>query len=144
MFFRRERPKNPTFAERMENLRRAGFGVASAPSGASRVSRGFCGVDVRERGLSVDIADRAGVIMGDEIGVLIDGGYQKFFQTPSGMRKPALAWELKALHDFEEEVKEGLGQESLYNEALGTVSTFYLYDRVADRDRGVPKRAWEQ
>jgi hypothetical protein len=24
------------------------------------------------------------------------------------------------------------------------VSTFYLYDRVKDRDRGVPKRVWEQ
>jgi hypothetical protein len=33
--------------------------------------------------------------------------------------------------------------ESLYNESLGTVSTFYMYDRVKDRDRGVPKRAWE-
>ena len=29
------------------------------------------------------------------------------------------------------------------NQSLGTVSTFYLYDRVKDRDRGVPKRAWE-
>jgi hypothetical protein len=36
-----------------------------------------------------------------------------------------------------------LGQESYYNESLGTVSTFYLYDRVKDRDRGVPKRVWE-
>jgi hypothetical protein len=34
--------------------------------------------------------------------------------------------------------------ETLYNEALGTVSTYYVYDRVKDRDRGVPKRAWEQ
>ena len=33
--------------------------------------------------------------------------------------------------------------ESLYNESLGTVSTFYNYDRLKDRDRGVPKRAWE-
>ena len=32
----------------------------------------------------------------------------------------------------------------LYNESLGTVSTFYLYDRVKDRDKGVPKRVWEQ
>ena len=29
------------------------------------------------------------------------------------------------------------------DQALGTVSTFYLYDRVKDRDRGVPKRVWE-
>ena len=48
-----------------------------------------------------------------------------------------------ALHNFEEDVKESLGQESLYNESLGTVSTFYIYDRVKDRDAGVPKRVWE-
>ncbi len=81
--------------------------------------------------------------MGSEIGMLVDGGYQKFFRTASGKQKPALAEELKALHDFEEDLKEALGEESLYNESLGTVSTFYLYDRVKDRDRGVPKRAWE-
>jgi len=81
--------------------------------------------------------------MGTEIGALVDGGYQKFFRTPTGKNKPALADELKALHNFEEDLKEGLGQESLYNESLGTVSTFYLYDRVKDRDAGVPKRVWE-
>lgn len=143
MFFRREKPKTTTFAERMENLRQAGFAVTSGAGGATRVVRGMCAVDLKDNGPSIDIADRAGIVMGKEIGVLIDGGYQKFFQTPSGLRKPALAEELKALHDFEEDVKEALGQVNLYNEALGTVSTYYLYDRVADRDEGVPKRAWE-
>ncbi len=56
---------------------------------------------------------------------------------------PALAEELKALHDFEEDLKEALGQESYYNESLGTVSTYYLYDRVEGRDRGGVKRVWE-
>jgi hypothetical protein len=143
MFFRRERSKSLTFADRLDNLRKSGFTVASAGNDATRISRGYCAVDIRESGASVDISDRAGIAMDNEIGVLVDGGYQKFFQTPSGRRKPALAEELKALHDFEEDVKEALGQVNLYNEALGTVSTFYLYDRVADRDRGVPKRAWE-
>ena len=110
--------------------------------GAVRVSRESCAVDLNEDGNTVR-AGRAGILMGGEIGALVDGGYQKFFRTPSGRNKPALAGELKALHDFEEDVKEGLGQESLYNESLGTVSTFYLYDRVKDRDHGVPKRAWE-
>jgi hypothetical protein len=96
-----------------------------------------------EDGGSVTRAGRAGIRMGDEIGALVDGGFQKFFRTPSGKSKPALAEELKALHDFEEDLKEALGQESLYNESLGTVSTFYLYDRVKDRDLGGPKRAWE-
>lgn len=143
MFFRREKPKNPTFAERLENLRKAGFSVSNAPGGASRIARGEFAVDVKESGASVDIADRAGVAMGSEIGVLVDGGYQKWFQTPGGKKRPALADDLKGLHEFEEDVKEALGQESLYNESLGTVSTFYLYDRVANRDQGVPKRAWE-
>jgi hypothetical protein len=143
MFFRRDRPKNLTFAERLENLRKAGFTVTAGSAGATRVVRGICAVDIKESGPSVDISDRAGILMGNEIGVLVDGGYQKFFQTPSGKRKPALAEELKALHEFEEDVKEGLGQLNLYNEALGTVSTYYLYDRVANRDQGVPKRAWE-
>jgi hypothetical protein len=143
MFFRRERPKNPTFADRMENLRKAGFTASSGSSGNTRVSRNGYAVDLKENGLSVDISDRAGILMGNEIGVLVDGGYQKFFQTPNGKRKPALAEELKALHDFEEDVKESLGQQNLYNEALGTVSTLYLYDRVQNRDQGVPKRAWE-
>jgi hypothetical protein len=142
MFFRRERLKNPTFAERMENLRKAGLTVASAAGGTVRVSRENCAVDLQEVDGSVS-AGRAGIVMGNEIGALVDGGYQKFFRTPSGKNKPALAGELKAIHEFEEDLKESLGQESLYNESLGTVSTFYLYDRVKDRDAGVPKRVWE-
>ena len=47
----------------------------------------------------------------------------------SGKRKPALAEQLKALHKFEEDLREGLEQETYYNQSLGTVSTFYLYDR---------------
>lgn len=144
MFFRRERPKNPTFADRLDALRKAGFTVGAPQAGGTvRVVRDNCGIDLKEAGGTVESVGRAGIVMGPEIGALVDGGFQKFFQTPSGKRKPALAEELKALHEFEEDLKEGLGQESYYNESLGTVSTVYLYDRVKDRDRGVPKRAWE-
>ncbi len=143
MFFRRERPKSLTFADRMEQLRRAGFEVSPLAGGAVRVSREACAVDLKEHADAVHAMNRAGVLLGGEIAVLVDGGFQKFFRTPAGKTRPATADDLKALHDFEEDVREGLGQESLYNEALGTVSTFYLYDRVKDRDRGVPKRAWE-
>jgi len=142
MFFRRERVHNPTFSERMENLRKAGLTVTALAGGTVRTSRENCAVDLKEEDGKVR-AGRAGILMGDEIGALVDGGYQKFFRTPSGKNKPALADELKALHNFEEDFKEALGQEMLYNEALGTVSTFYLYDRVQDRDAGVPKRVWE-
>jgi hypothetical protein len=143
MFFRRQHPQNPSFAQRMDRLRQAGFTVTALAGGVVRVSRGDCAADLKESPGSVGGVGRAGIRIGDEIGALVDGGFQKFFQTPAGRKIPALAEQLKALHEFEEDLKEGLGQESYYNESLGTVSTFYLYDRVQDRDHGVPKRAWE-
>jgi hypothetical protein len=142
MFFRREQPKNPTFADRIASLPKAGFTTTAQSGGAVRVSRANCAVDLNEENGTVH-AGVAGVTMGDEIGALVDGGFQKFFRAPSGKNRPALADDLKALHEFEEDLKEALGQESYYNQSLGTVSTFYLYDRVKDRDRGVPKRVWE-
>jgi hypothetical protein len=127
----------------MERIRQAGFTVTSLAGGVVRVSRGDCAADVNESNGSVEGVGRAGIQMGGEIGALVDGGFQKFFQTPAGKKRPALAEQLKALHEFEEDLKEALGQETYYNESLGTVSTFYLYDRVQDRDHGVPKRVWE-
>ena len=143
MFFRKERPRNPTFSERLEDLKRAGFSVSPAAGGTVLVARGDCAVDLREEGGSARALNTAGILLGGEIARLVDGGFQKFFRAESGRQKPALAAELVALHNFEEDLKEALGQESYYNESLGTVSTYYLYDRVKDRDRGVPKRVWE-
>ena len=143
MFFRRERPYTPTYSERLANLRQAGFAVDPQPGGAVRVSRAACAIELKESDGAAVATGRAGMLIGNDIAALVDGGYQKFFRTGAGKKKPATADELKALHDFEEDLKEALGQESYYNESLGTVSTFYLYDRVKDRDRGVPKRAWE-
>ncbi|HEX8811957.1 MAG TPA: hypothetical protein VF742_08185 [Terracidiphilus sp.] len=60
---------------------------------------------------------------------------------------PATADHLKALHDFAEELKEGIGAISLYNESLGTVSESYMYDRVRDRDLPLserPERPWQE
>jgi hypothetical protein len=143
MFFRRAREVKPGFQERMSTLAAAGFTVSPQPGGAVRVSRGCCVVDLRENQGSFHVEDRAGILLGSEIAVLVDGGFQKFFRAPSGKKKPALADELKELHNFEADLKEKLGLKSLYNEGLGTVSTLYQYDRVKDRDRGVPKRVWE-
>ena len=143
MFFRRARPKIPTAQERLDQLKAHGFTISSLAGGGFRVTRGACAVDLSRTEGNLGIAERAGILLNGEIARLVDGGYQKFFRTSSGKTKPALAEDLKALHDFEEDLKEGLGQTSLYNESLGTVSTFYLYDRVQDRDRGVPKRPWE-
>jgi hypothetical protein len=143
MFFRRERLKVPTFQERLDQLKSRGFTVSQSAGGGFRITRGTCAIDLTEAGGDLRIGERAGILLNGEIAHLVDAGYQKVFRAPSGKTKPGLAEDLKALHEFEEDLKEGLGQTSLYNESLGTVSTFYLYDRVQDRDHGVPKRAWE-
>jgi hypothetical protein len=144
MFFRREHPKEITFDQRMEDLRKAGFTVT--PTGGSRVmvSRdSYAAVLENVPGAPPRVVDPAGILMAGGIGKLVDGGFQKFFLAPGGQKKPALASELKAVHAFQEDLREALGLVSLYNESLGTVSTEYLYDRVQNRDRGVPKRPWE-
>ncbi len=143
MFFRTARPKLPTFADRLAALRQAGFAVEPLPGGSVRVSRGRCAIELVEDGPGVRALEPAGIVIGGAIGALVDGGFQKFFRTPAGVQKPALADELKALHDFEEDLDEPLGQSSYYNQSLGTTSTYHPYDRLEDRDRGVPKRVWE-
>jgi len=87
-----------------------------------------------------------GYLVGGEISKLVDKGYQKFLKT-SKLEVPATADHLKAMHDFSEELKEGIGATSLYNESLGTVSESYHYDRVKDRDKAEPerpKRPWQK
>ncbi len=143
MFFRREKTRVPSFSEWMEDLRKLGFTVQPESGGGMRVSKGVCAAQVKEKqGPGAEVG-KAGILLGDEIGQLCDGGYQKFWLAPSGRRAPAAAEHLHALHNFEEDLKEGLGLTSLYNQSLGSVNELHLYDRVKDRDRGVAKRPWE-
>ncbi|MCS6952271.1 MAG: hypothetical protein RMK57_05435 [Bryobacterales bacterium] len=134
MFFRRQTPKPPTFAERVEAARAAGFHIEPLGTGRVRARRDQCAAIVEDAAGSSPRIERAGLVLGDEIALLVDGGYQKFFVTPQGRRKPALAAELKALHDFEEDLREALGLPSLYNESLGTRFDLHVYDRLKGRD----------
>jgi hypothetical protein len=142
MFFRREKPKTPTFAERIQNIRKAGFDVQVQPSGLTRVLRGGYAADLKGHDAKPEFVT-TGIVMGPEIGRLTDLGYQKIFETPSGRRQPAQAEQLKTLHAFTEDLVETLGLTSLYNEALGTINQAHVYDRVEGRDRGVSRRPWQ-
>src|SRR3954451_2766267 len=139
MFFRREKPRELTFSDRMDRLKQLGFSVQSGASGGTRVSKHGCAAILTGTGPEIPVVGKAGVVVGNEIGFLVNGGYQQFFMTPGGKKLPALAPQLRALHDFQEDLKEGLGIESLYNTSLGTISDQHLYDRVEDRDRGMRK-----
>lgn len=74
-----------------------------------------------------------GIMVRGEVARLVDRGYQKFIKSAKH-ELPATAAHLHAVHRFSEELKELTDVESLYNEALGTVSDIYLYDRLQGRD----------
>jgi hypothetical protein len=139
MFFRREKPRAVTFNDRLDRLKEFGFAVQSASGEGTMVSRHGCVAILQDREGETPAIGKAGVVVGKEIGLLVNGGYQQFFQTPSGHKVAALAQQLRALHDFQEDLKEGLGLESLYNTSLGTISDQHMYDRVENRDRGLRK-----
>lgn len=144
MFFRTPTVKKTTFADYLDKARAAGFTVEPLSGNEVRISRGTVAAVVADvPGCPPRIVHRAGVMIGPEIATLVDAGYQKFLQTPSGKRRPALAQDLKAIHAFQEDLREALGLVSLYNESLGTVSNQYIYDRVEERDENAPKEPWK-
>ena len=144
MFFRRAVIKTLTIDDRLSDARSAGFRTESTGGGKTRIERnGVACVAQQGEGSQPKFTQRAGVVMGDEIGNLTDGGYQKFFVTPHGKKKPAQAHELKAVQDFQEDLREAMGLVALYNEALGTVSNQYIYDRVEGRDKGKHDKPWQ-
>jgi hypothetical protein len=116
------------------------FDVAPAQEGAKRAPNAF---QVRKYGCaaeiaaapdnSVEILARPGWLLNGEIARLLDRGYQKFIKT-SKLEIPASADHLRAIHNFSEELNEAIGGTSLYNEALGTTSNVYHYDRVKGRE----------
>ena len=143
MFFRHVRAKVLTFEDHLAKARTAGFTVQSTGNGTRIERNGIACVARAGEGDIPKITERAGVVMGNEIGALTDGGFQKFFRTPSGMSKPALAEELVAVQNFQEDLREALGLTALYNESLGTVSNKYLYDRVKGRDQAPVHKPWQ-
>lgn len=134
--------KQRTFDEVLSVLGSERFDVAPAAEGANRaagarrVSKYGCAAEVAPgpgKGEPVRILAKAGWVLGGEISRLTDRGYQKFLKT-SRLEIPATADHLRAIHKFSEELKEATGALVLYNEAMGTTSDRYVYDRVTGRE----------
>ena len=141
--------KTKSFEDVVAWFRDHGFDVMEAPGANGRVF-----LKKYQVSAAIERADDGGpkifaypgYLINGEISKLVDHGYQKVLMT-SKATYPATADHLKAMHDFSEELKEGLGGVSLYNEGLGTVSESYMYDRVRDRDLPEaqrPKRPWQR
>jgi hypothetical protein len=144
MFFRREKPHQWTFDERIASLKQSGFETFRETTSRVRVTRAGLGALVEDAGNGQVRVGKAGVMTGPEIATLVHSGYEMFLRTPSGREFPALAAQLKSLHAFTEDLREALGLTSLYNLSLGTVAHDHLYDRVQDRDAPHGPRPWEK
>jgi len=133
-----------SFADALTWLRSHGFEVQDAAASTALLKKNGCAARLATDSAGfARLVSAPGILLGGEISSLVDKGYQKVLKTPK-LEVAATAGHLKALHDFAEELREGLGATSLYNEALGTVSDRYMYDRVAGRDNAThTPRPWE-
>lgn len=138
-----------TYEDALNWLRDHGFDLIEAPGMQGRVFLKKYNVSaaIQKNGDDhVKIFAYPGYLIGGEISKLVNKGYQQVLKTAK-TEVAATADHLKALQQFTEELKEGLGLPSLYNESLGTVSESYHYDRIKDRDKPAterPKRPWER
>src|SRR5580765_7826889 len=137
-----------SYEEALSWLREHGFDLIEAPGTQGRVFLKKYSVSAaiqKDGDDGVKIFAYPGCLIGSEISKLVNRGYQQFLKT-SKNEVPATADQLKSLQTFSEELKTALGLPSLYNEALGTVSESYHYDRIENLDKPEvdrPKRPWE-
>ena len=129
----RKQPASLTFDAALAALRQHGFDVAQVQGVANRavVSKGGCGATL-ENADGARVVGKPMCILNGEMATLEDRGYQKFLVTPD-LTIAATADHLRALHQFSEHLKEAIGVPTFYNEALGTTSDRYMYDRVKGR-----------
>jgi hypothetical protein len=137
----------PNFDQTLEILRAHSFDVAPFAGVAGSVlvtKHGAGAVLVPAKHAPVAFWERPGAVFGRQVARLLDRGYQKFLKT-SQYEFPATATQLQAIHLFSEELSQLTGAISLYNEALGTTSDLYEYDRLQGREAAepAPVQPWE-
>jgi hypothetical protein len=135
------------FEQTISQLKAHGFEATPYPQieGAMLVTKHGAGaVLVAAPGAPAAFAVGPGILVRGEVGRLLDRGYQKFIKTFQ-YEIPASAVQLQAIHAFSEELKQGCGSISLYNESLGTTSDVYQYDRLQGREAEQPEPGspWE-
>lgn len=137
------RPAPPTLAAAQQQLTTLGFTITALRDGKVLARKLGCAAILEENNRAAAIAVPPGRVVGGELARLVDRGYQKFFKT-ADTQVPALPDQMADLARFENELRYACGIPSLYNEALGSVSDRYIYDRIWFRDQGRQPRPWEQ
>jgi hypothetical protein len=131
----------PTLDEAAAWLRGHGFDVTQQGNCMVRTSKHGCvavlgsgpsAADPKKLPQRAVIAERPAVLLAGQPAQIVDRGFQKFLQNDT-LTVGATAAHLTALHHFQEELAQAIGRDQIYNEALGTVSDEYLYDRVRGR-----------
>jgi hypothetical protein len=138
----------PTYESAVDWLRNHGFDILEAPGVQNRVflkKNNVSAAIEKDDAEGIRLFARPGYVIRGEIARLVDRGYQKFLKTTKG-EIPATAEHLDALREFNEELRAATQIPTLYNEAIGSVSDAYVYDRVVDRDKPAtqrPTRPWQ-
>jgi hypothetical protein len=124
----------------LEGLPAAGFTVSST-RGVARVEKHGCGVEFRQAaGGHYQMTIQPAIMLRELFTRLWDAGYQKFLLTDDGSKFPALAQHLQNLRRFNEELRAALGVPTYYNESIGSVCFFSVYDRVKGRPGDIPEK----
>jgi hypothetical protein len=147
-----------SFDDVLSTLRTLGFDVQAVPAvanqflvrkyGAGAVlapAAELLGAEKKLPHVGVRWRERPGHLLSGEVATLLDRGHQKFWKS-ARLEVPVTADSLQAVHRFAEELRQVIGEPSLYNESLGTTSDSYLYDRVKGRDLPLAERptpAWQ-
>lgn len=131
----RKKARREEFELRLVALKASGFELQSYESVAEGVlaSRdGFGVVIAPDEAGDPRVMLGAGKLIGGALARLVDHGYQKFMRV-SQDEWPATARDLQGIHRFSEELRLLLGAAGPMNEALGSTSDVYLYDRLKGR-----------
>lgn len=138
--------RNPNFDQILDLLRAHSFDVVprGGVAGSVLVSKNGVGALLAPAQDAPAFVERPGALIGGLVSRLVDRGYQKFLATAK-IELPATAAQLQAIHRFSEELKQLLGEISLYNESLGTTSDLYHYDRLKGREaeHPLPAQPWD-
>ncbi|MGB7434333.1 MAG: hypothetical protein WBR26_19665 [Candidatus Acidiferrum sp.] len=124
----------------MDTLASLGFSVGST-RGVVRVEKYGCGAEFRQNPDGrFQMTILPTIMANGQFARVWDAGYQKFLLTDDGTKLPALSSQLVNLRKFNEELRTALGVPTFYNEAIGSVASVSVYDRVKGRPGDDPDK----